>query len=122
MSLTLVVDTYAWIEYFAANPAFKDAIEQNTLITPSSVVAEISRSLYRRGFSEKTVEKQLSIVKGMSLIAELDFDHAAAAGRLAEKHKLHFADALVYSFADDDNLLLTGDKHFSSLPNVKYIK
>ena len=122
MSLTLVVDTFAWIEYFAGNPAYKDAVEKSTLITPSVVGAEITRAFIRKGIPDKTIQKQLAIIKNMSLVADLEFEHAEAGGKLAETHGLHFSDALIYSFASKDRLFLTGDRHFERLPHVKFIK
>jgi predicted nucleic acid-binding protein len=122
MILTLIVDTYAWIDYFEGNPSYKEIIEKNTLITPTLVVAEIVRTMLRKGYPSKLIEKQLEIVKGMSLLVDLDYEHAKRGGELAQTHNLHFSDALIYSFADKEHLLLTGDKHFEGKPNVKFVK
>ncbi len=117
-----VVDSYAWAEYFDKNPAYKQLIQEKNLKTPSSVIAEISRVMARRGISKAESQKILDYVARRSVILSLDFDQAVKAGRMAERERLDFADAIAYSYASEDEPLLTGDGNFSGKKNVFFVK
>ncbi|MFH1750246.1 MAG: PIN domain-containing protein [Candidatus Micrarchaeota archaeon] len=122
MSNILVVDSFAWMEYFAGNGNYRRLIDEGSLLTPSVVVAEIARTLKRKGLNDPAIDRQLAIIKRRSAILDLDFEHARKAGIIAEEKGLHFADALIYSFASEKELLLTGDRHFEKLEFAKVVK
>jgi len=117
-----IVDTYAWISYFEGKTGFKEAIEENELYTPSIVLAEVSRILKRKKVSKEKGTKILEFIKERSLILSLDETNAVEAGEVAEKEGLYLIDGIVYSYVNDHNHLLTGDKHFKSKPFVDLIE
>lgn len=122
MTSCFVVDTWAWIAYFDKNPSYRQLIEESMLKTPTVVVAELSRILERRKASESAVSQIFSFVEKRSEIMPLDAEKARTGGKLAEKEELDFADALIYNYASQDQLLLTGDEHFRGKKNALLIK
>ena len=117
-----IVDTYAWISYLEGKKHFKEAIEENELYTPSIVLAEISKILKRKKVPKSRSTKILNFIKERSLILSLDETNAVVAGEIAEKERLHLIDGIVYSYVDEQNRLLTGDKHFKNKPYVDLIE
>ena len=46
---------------------------------------------------------------------------ALLASELSQKHKLSFADAIIYATAQQQKVeLITSDEHFENLPDVRY--
>ncbi|MEM3502742.1 MAG: PIN domain-containing protein [Nitrososphaeria archaeon] len=117
-----IVDTYAWISYFEGNEKFRTLIEESELQTPSIVIAEISRILKRKKVPNEKRKKILDFIKERSLILSLDGEQAVKAGEIAEKEGLYLIDGIIYSYADDNTHLLTGDKHFKGKQLVKLIE
>ena len=116
-----IADSCAWIAYFDHEQEFKELIEGNDVKTPSVAVAEITRVLARRSVALDVARKALDFVFKHSIILELDFKQAVKAGELAVKEKLHLSDAIVYSYASEDDFVLTSDPHFQGKPFVKFI-
>ena len=117
-----IVDTYAWISYFEGKKAFKEAIEENDLHTPSIVLAEVSRILKRKRVPKDRSTKILEFMKERSIVLSLDETNAMEAGETAEKEGLHLIDGIIYSYVNEHTHLLTGDKHFKSKPFVDLIE
>jgi len=117
-----VVDSHVWMSYFQEKRGFKELIEENILKTPAIVVAEIARVLEKRNESEQKIREALGIILEKSTILPLDFQHAAKAGSVAVKEKMHLSDAIVYSYASQDDFILTGDDDFAGKPFVKLVK
>lgn len=119
----IVIDTYAWIEYFRGSEeglkakGFIDGAF--SLFTPSIVVAELSDKYRREEIAEWDSRRKFISVK--SRILELDETIADKSGEL--KHylrKLHkdagLADAIVFAHANIINAkILGGDKHLKDL-------
>lgn len=116
----IVVDTYAWIEYFRGSEAgkqVKDFVDGNcSLLTPTIVIAELSDKYVRQN-KEKDWEARKHFVRLKSDIINLDYKIAETAGEIKremrKKHKnAGLADAIIVSHADaEDAKILTGDKH-----------
>ncbi len=117
-----IVDTYAWISYFEGKKEFKEAIEENLLVTPSIVLAEISRILKRKNVPKEKSTRILEFIKERSLILSLDETNAVEAGETTEKEGLYLIDGIVYSYVNEHTHLLTGDKHFKNKPFVDFIE
>jgi len=120
--MTYIVDTYAWISYFEGKKAFKEAIEDNNLETPSIILAEITRIFRRKKLPSVKYSKTLNYIKRRSLILPLDTDHAIKSGEIADTEGLYLIDAIIYSYVNEDKELLTGDEHFRNKPYVKLLK
>ena len=118
----LTVDTWAWVEYFKGNQALKTYIEENSLITPSIVLGEFTRTLLQKGNSQRETQKCASFIKTKSTIRPLDETNAEKSGVTAFDEKLPFADGVIYSYASAEAPLLTGDPHFKNKKNVEFIE
>ena len=73
-STSVVIDTYAWIEYFRGTK--KGEIVKNYLLsaenvyTPSIVLAEIVRKYIRENYSRDVVKRRLKVIAEISLIGK----------------------------------------------------
>jgi len=85
-SLSLVVDTYAWIEYFRGTK--KGEVVKNYLLssssiyTPSIVLAEVAvaRKYIREGVPSDMVKERLRAITSISAIVHIDAELALKAG------------------------------------------
>ena len=121
----IVVDTYAWVEYFkgsAEGTKAKKFIEGNfELFTPSIVIAELSDKYRREKIEEWPIRNRFIVLKTQILI--LNEDIADNAGEVKQELKSKFkhaglADAIVFAHSiDSDTKILTGDKHLKHLKN-----
>ena len=131
--MNLVVDSYAWIELFLASEKgekVKQVIsDADEVRTPDIVLAEISRKYLREKGDDKRVTSRLETISSTSIVTPVDTQVALTAGRayleLAEKAKREkrrppsLFDAIVLATAREYNSkVLTGDKHFESIPET----
>ena len=134
---SIVVDTYAWIEYFRGTR--KGEIVKEKLLsapeiyTPSIVLAEIARKYLRENMPEPLVEERLKIITEASIIIGIDQKIALEAGKayieLAEaskkqglKHKPSLNDAIILASARKlQAKVLTNDKHFKNLEETIWL-
>ena len=122
-SLTKVLDSFAWIEYFMGSERgakVKDYVErEGPLYTPAICLTEI-KSRYLR--EKKDPTSRVNLITDRSLIIPIDKNIALLAADIKQKHKLHTIDAIVYACSQHKNLtLVTGDQHFKGLPNIEMI-
>lgn len=119
MSTANVIDSSAWLEYFADSdraPSFADAIEDTEhLIVPVISIYEVFKKVLReRGENEAL--QVASIMQGGKVI---DIDSALALE--AARHSLPLADSIIYATAiRHEATLWTQDEHFKELPNVRF--
>ena len=131
--MNLVVDSYAWIELFLASEKgekVKQVIsDADEVRTPDIVLAEISRKYLREKGDDKRVTSRLETISSTSIVTPVDTQVALTAGRayleLAEKARREkrrppsLFDAIVLATAREYNSkVLTGDKHFESIPET----
>ena len=117
----IVVDTFAWIEYFRGSPAglkAKNFIDGNfELFTPSIVIAELSDKYRREHFSEKWEKERKAFIELKSTIILLDSGIADDSGKIKNEKRVFLkgfglADAMVLASAKNINgKILTGDAH-----------
>jgi predicted nucleic acid-binding protein len=118
-----VVDSSAWLEYFADGPNaafFAPAITAtDSLLVPSVVIYEVfKRVLQQRGEGDA--------LRAVALLHEgrvIDFDGplALAAGALSASARLPMADSIILATARRHGALLwTQDADFEGLPDVRY--
>ena len=135
MSSKYVIDAYAWIEYFRASDygkVAKEYIESADSVTPSIVVAEVSRKLQKEiELGNETSDgrlKRLDFISATSQVVELDFELAVVAGKtdcgMKKKEKgWGLADSIVLCTARSmKGKVVTGDEHFRDLKEVVFIK
>ncbi len=119
-----VIDTFAWIEYFAGSARAEKArpyIEKGDAITPALVVAEFTDKYAREGIDPK---ERLKFIRAKTAIAPLDDDIAEAAGRISAARRSRvsgwgMADSCVLATARARGAkVVTGDNHFKDLDDV----
>lgn len=118
-----LVDSSAWLEYFAAGPAagkFAAAIEATEeLLVPSIVLLEVTRRVMQQRGEDAAL--QAAAVMHQGEIVPLDSGLALAAAKLGLENKLPMADSIIFATARQFGATLwTMDGDFEGLPNVKY--
>jgi toxin FitB len=118
-----VVDSSAWLEYFANGPNaafFAPAIEAtDDLIVPTITVLEVfKRVLQQRG--EGPALQAVALMQ-QGRIVELTSPIALAAATLGLEHKLPLADSVVFASAQAfEAVLWTQDADFEGLTDVRF--
>jgi toxin FitB len=118
-----LVDSSAWLEYFADGPNagfFESAITRKSeLIVPTVVIFEVcKRVLQQRG--EEEALSAVSVLHGGTIIA-LSAELAVLAADISCELKLPMADSLILATAQAHNAVIwTQDADFRGLPNVKF--
>ena len=118
-----VVDSSAWLEYFADGPnagEFASVIEDSsTLAVPTITVFEVFKRLRTQRDSETALRAVSQMRRGEVL--ELDADLAIAAADLSIESKLPLADSVILASARSVRATLwTQDSDFEGLPDVEY--
>ncbi len=118
-----VVDSSAWLEYFADGPNakhFARTIEDPTqLLVPSITLLEVFKRICQQ--RDESSALQYVAVMRQSTIAELDATLALRAATLGLRHKLPLADSIVYATAQAAGALVwTQDADFDGLAGVKF--
>lgn len=121
----VVVDTYAWIEYFRGTEEGRRAREyiegEHELICPAVVVAELSDKYRRNDLADVWHRERKPFVEITCGVEPLDAELADKAGKLkTEMRRDHddfgLADATILATADSHGAkLLTGDSHLTGL-------
>jgi predicted nucleic acid-binding protein len=128
MSSEFVIDSYAWIEYFAGSTKgarARNYIQEGDAATPTVVIAELSRKFIREVAAGRESPEgrltRLSFVRASTTIADLTDEIATSAGEIDvdRKKKIRdwgLADSIVLSTARTLSAkVVTGDKHFRDL-------
>lgn len=118
-----VVDSSAWLEYFADGPNaehFAKAIEKpDTLLVPSITVLEVFKRICQQ--RDESAALQCVAVMQQSTVVELDAALALHAAALGLRHKLPLADSIVYATAQAGGALVwTQDQDFDGLAGVRF--
>jgi len=118
-----VVDSSAWLAYFADEPNaqhFASAIEApDTLIVPSITLLEVFKKVAQQ--RSEGVAMQYVAVMQQGRVVALDASLALLAASLGVRHKLPLADSIIYATAQQGNALIwTQDADFEGLEGVRY--
>lgn len=118
-----VVDSSAWLEYFANGPGatrFAAAIEApNRLVVPTICLLEVFKVVLRQRGESDALQAVALMQQGA--VVELDASLALSAAKLGVDHKLPLADSIVYATARRiDATLWTQDEDFDGLSGVEY--
>jgi predicted nucleic acid-binding protein len=118
-----VVDSCAWLEYFADGPNvsfFSPAIEATRkLVVPTLSLYEV----FKRILAQRTEGDALLAIAVMQqgTVVELDASVALSAARISIDSKLPMADSVMLATARAFGATLwTQDEHFKGLPGVRY--
>lgn len=118
-----VVDSSAWLEYFADGPHAKEfaaPIEKaRELLVPSITLFEVFKRVTQQ--RDEGAALQCVAVMQQGNVVDLDGTLALEAAALSLRRKLPLADSVVYATAQRGNALLwTQDGDFDGLPGVRY--
>lgn len=135
MTFEYVIDTYAWVEYFAATRAGKIAreyIEGGFGATPTIVFAELKRKLLREiekgNETREGMSRRLEFIEISTAIEGLDIGTASESAEIDVHMKSKvkgwgMADSVILATARLNNAkVVTGDNHFRGLPDAIMIK
>ena len=118
-----VVDSSAWLEYFADGPNagfFAPAIERpSRLAVPSVCLLEVFRRVYQQRGEGAALQAVAVMAQGR--VVELTAPLALLSARLGVEYKLPLADSIVYATAREGNAeVWTQDADFEGLPGVRF--
>ncbi|MBS3958013.1 MAG: type II toxin-antitoxin system VapC family toxin [Xanthomonadaceae bacterium] len=118
-----VVDSSAWLEYFAEGPNaphFAAAIEATeSLVVPTITLLEVFKRI-RQQRDESVALRYVALMQ-QSTVVDLDAALALRAAALGVRHKLPLADSIVYATAQAAGATLwTQDADFDGLPGVEF--
>jgi predicted nucleic acid-binding protein len=118
-----VVDSSAWLEYFADGPNaghFAAPIEDaSALIVPSITLLEVFKRIARERDEAKALQYVGVMQQGR--VADLDAPLALRAAALGSRHKLPLADSVIYATAQQyRSIVWTQDSDFEGLDGVRF--
>ena len=118
-----VVDSSGWIEYLTDSKRadlFAFPIEQrDQLLVPTVSLFEVQKFLNRNVSAE--LAKHCLDVMRLGRVLDLTDSRAIAAAKVATQHKLAFADAAMYSMAQEHAATFwTQAVDYEGLPGVRY--
>jgi predicted nucleic acid-binding protein len=118
-----VVDSSAWLEYFADGPnapAFAKPIEATrSLLVPTLSLFEV----FKRVSQQRNEDQALRAIAIMEQGRVVDLDRATAveAARLSIQHRIAMADSIMLATALRNRATLwTQDADFAGIPGAKY--
>lgn len=119
-----VVDSSAWLEYFAAGPhagRFAAAIESPAeLIVPTIVLLEVTKRVMQQRGEDAALQAAALLHQGK--VVPLDSALALAAAKVGLENELPLADSIIFATAQQFTATLwTMDADFEGLPNVRYV-
>jgi predicted nucleic acid-binding protein len=120
-----VVDSSAWLAYFADEPTadfFAPAIEDTELlIVPSVCIYEVFKVILREKGEDQAFLAIAAMQQGR--VVDLDADLAIEAAAIGNEEELAFADSIIYTIAQKNAATLwTQDAHFSQKQRVQYVE
>jgi predicted nucleic acid-binding protein len=118
-----VVDSSAWLEYFADGPNaqhFAPIIENaDALLVPTITLLEVFKRIAQQ--RDESTALQYVAVMQQSTVVDLDAALSLRAAALGMRHKLPLADSIIYATAQNANATVwTQDADFAGLDDVHY--
>jgi len=118
-----LVDSSAWLEYFAAGPQagrFASAIEaEKKLLVPAIVLLEVTRRVMQQRGEDAALQAAALLHQGQ--LVPLDSGLALSAAKVGVEHKLPLADSIIFATAQQfDATIWTMDADFEGLARVRY--
>jgi toxin FitB len=119
-----VVDSSAWLEYFAGGPNaqfFAKAIESTAeLIVPTLGLYEVFKRVAQQRDEGQALQAVAMMQQGT--VVDLDAGLALAAARVSIERRLPLADSIMLATAQAwDATLWTQDADFDGVDGVKYV-
>jgi predicted nucleic acid-binding protein len=119
-----VVDSSAWLAYFADEPTadfFAQAIEdEELLIVPAVCIYEVFKVIVREKGEDEAFIAVAAMQRGK--VVDMDADLAIEAAAIGLEESLALADSIIYTIAKKYSATLwTQDAHFSQKVGVQYV-
>lgn len=119
-----VVDSSAWLEYFADGPnagEFAQPLaDRSSLIVPTITIYEVFKVVCRQRGEDAALQATALMQQGR--LVELSPSLAMIAARTSLECSLPMADSIILATARQyDAILWTQDEHFRTLPGVRYV-
>lgn len=119
-----VVDSSAWLAYFADEPTaadFASAVEDPThLVVPAVCLLEVFEVVARTRGEGDALQAVAAMQQGT--VVDLDPAMALSVARLGLAHRLPLADSIVYATARRlGGVVQTQDDDFDGLPDVRFV-
>jgi predicted nucleic acid-binding protein len=123
--MKFLVDTCGWIEWIT-NGKLSDLFEPY-LLKPTKLIVPtlIQFELYKWICREKNMQTALEVIGTTEngTVIPLETNLALFAADISKELGLAMADAIIYATCKQNKcLLVTSDKHFKSLPHVKFFE
>ncbi|OGT73466.1 MAG: twitching motility protein PilT [Gammaproteobacteria bacterium RIFCSPLOWO2_02_FULL_56_15] len=118
-----VVDSSAWLSYFAGDKYsdyFAKSIETiDELLVPSITITEVFKTILRQRDEEAALLATAHMEQGK--VVSLDVELSVVAAYYGVEHGLPLADSIIYATAQKYNATLwTQDTDFKGLKDVKF--
>jgi predicted nucleic acid-binding protein len=118
-----LVDSSAWLEYFAGGPAagqLAKPIEQvEALLVPTIVVFEVAKRVMQQRGEDAAL--QVVAVMHQGTVVDLDAALALNVAHVSVAHKLPLADSIILATARSHNATIwTMDADFEGIDGVRY--
>lgn len=119
-----VVDSSAWLEFFADGPnagEFANPLaDRESLIVPTISIYEVFKVVYRQRGEDAALQATALMQQGKTV--ELSPSLAMMAARTSLELAIPMADSIILTTARlHDAVLWTQDEHFCSIPGVRFI-
>ncbi|MFZ3384916.1 MAG: type II toxin-antitoxin system VapC family toxin [Candidatus Methanoperedens sp.] len=129
--MTVLVDSWAWIEYFKGTQAgekVKELLEnsQDKIIVSTVNIAEVYNS-FLRDYSHpekyRYAEASRNAMEQRSYVYDVDEKIAVDSAKIKHEKKWGLGDSIIYATAKREGaLVLTGDPHFRGLNEVIFLE
>lgn len=118
-----LVDSSAWLAYFANEPTaddFAEAIEDiELLLVPTVCLHEVFKVVLRQRGEDDAFQAVAAMSEGT--VVDLTSDIALEAAAVGLEEGLAFADSVIYAIARQHKALLwTQDRHFEGKAGVRF--
>lgn len=124
--MTVLVDSWAWIEYLKGTKAgerAKGIIEssEDVAIVSTINIAEVFHWILRF-YDEKLAKEKLRVIKRRTFVCDVNEEIALRAAKVKKERKWGLGDSIIYATAKEEKAkVLTGDPDFKGLDDVIFI-
>jgi predicted nucleic acid-binding protein len=123
--LTVLIDSWAWIEYFQGSNAGKAVMgyldDDQELIISAINLSEVYRWILHF-YDERIAEEKKTAMKERCLLIDVDEEIAVEAARIKHRLKWGLGDSIVYATARREAAsVLTGDSDFKGQNDVIFL-
>jgi len=129
--MTVLVDSWAWIEYFKGSEAgekVKELLEnsQEKVVVSVIIIAEVYNSFlrdYSLPNNKRYAEASRKAMKQRSYVYDVDEEIAVDSAKVKHEKKWGLGDSIIYATAKREGAkVLTGDPHFKGLKDVMFLE